>query len=103
MRNSDRAGPSDYPGMTAVSPRPSPRRSVQIIRLAELHVVDAKLREGPAVAAAQQFDHEFVLAARQRQAIFVGEIFRPHRQGQAHVVLQRANQIRVAARENSAT
>jgi hypothetical protein len=60
-------------------------------------VVDAELREGPAVAAAQELDHVFVLAARQRQAFAVGEILRPHRQRQVHVVLQGAHQIGVAA------
>ena len=36
----------------------------EIIRLAELHVIDAELRQRPAVAALQQLDHQFVLAAR---------------------------------------
>ena len=76
------------------SARPDP---AEIIRLAELHVVDAELRQRPVVAAAQQLDHELMLAARQRQPLAVGEIFRAHRQCQVHVVLQRAHQIGIAA------
>ena len=60
-------------------------------------MIDAELRQRPVVAAAQEFDHVFMLAARQRQTFLVGEIFRAHRQGQVHVVLQRAHQIGIAA------
>ena len=60
-------------------------------------MIDAKLRQRPAVAAPQQLDHQFVLAARQREAFLVGQILGAHRQGQVHVVLQRAHQIRIAA------
>ena len=40
------------------------RDTAEIIRLAVLHVIDAELRQRPAVAAFQQLDHEFVLAPR---------------------------------------
>ena len=36
--------------------------AAEIIRLAELHVIDAELRQRPTVAAFQQFDHQFMLA-----------------------------------------
>jgi hypothetical protein len=47
----------------------------EIVRLAVLHVIDAELREGLAVAAPQELDHQLVLAARLRQPFRVGEIF----------------------------
>ena len=40
-----------------------PGDAAEIVRLAELHVIDAELRQRPAVAALQQLDHQFVLAA----------------------------------------
>ena len=40
---------------------PDPR---EVIRLAELHVVDAELRQRSAVAPPEQLDHQLMLAAR---------------------------------------
>lgn len=49
------------------------RNAAEIVRLAELHVIDAELSQRPGCRGLQPLDHQFVLAARLRQPFLVGE------------------------------